>query len=249
MSLRWGRAKPRTTSRPFSQRGLRYLVRLAAVPSACQTGDEDESILDGFDDTTARGVSLLRAGPHARVRTVPLDSVAHLSRPSPAIASTVLGTGTRAMRWRSGLHHLLDVRSGDSGRACGAHIPMRILTATAVHLWACTGTEGRHGRPAADARHTANDPTSGPCRSSACAWWLEWAAGFLRRRVGVAESTPRSTQRCRATLLPQAWFARSTQLPRDGCRRWCLPQNAAYAPKTGALPRALAPLRCPQQVR
>jgi hypothetical protein len=108
---------------------------------------------------------------------------------------------------------------------------------------------GRHGRAAADPRHPLNDPASGPCRSSACAWWLEWAAGFLRRRVGVAESTPRSTQRCRATLLTQAWFARSTQLPREGCRRWCLPQNAAYAPKTGALPRALAPLRCPQQVR
>ena len=49
--------------------------------------------------------------------------------------------------------------------------------------------------------------------------------------------------------ITQAWFARSTHVPREGCRRRCLPQNAAYTPNTGALPRALGPLRCPQQVR
>jgi hypothetical protein len=70
---------------------------------------------------------------------------------------------------------------------------------------------GRHGRAAAYPRHPLNDPASGPCRSSACECWLKRAAVCLGRRAGVAESTPQSTQRCRATLLPQAWFAYSAR--------------------------------------
>jgi hypothetical protein len=70
---------------------------------------------------------------------------------------------------------------------------------------------GHHGVDHPGAHHPLNDPASGPCRSSACECWLKRAAVCLGRRAGVAESTPQSTQRCRATLLPQAWFAYSAR--------------------------------------
>ena len=86
------------------------IVRLAAVPSVFGTGDEHKMTLDGLDYATLRGHRLGRAGWHARVLAIPLDSVADVCSPMPATATTVVGTGTpSATGWCSILHQFLDI--------------------------------------------------------------------------------------------------------------------------------------------